>query len=69
MSWGQTETISHKDSKGRAIRRSPYSLESLSLSQSRSNKVLTPRVGQLPKPVKGKWPPWSTKLHLEGNIA
>jgi hypothetical protein len=36
-----------KISKGRAIRQGPYSLESLSLSQGRSNGVLTPGVGQL----------------------
>jgi hypothetical protein len=52
-----------------AIRQSPYSLESLSLSQGRLNGVLTPRVGQLPKPVKGEWHPWSTELCLEGHVA
>jgi hypothetical protein len=69
MSWGQTGTVCHEDSTGCAIRQSPYSLESLSLSQGRSNKVLTPRVGQLPKPFKGEWPPWSMELRLEGHIA
>jgi hypothetical protein len=29
MPWGQTATVAHDDSKGRAIRRGPYSLEPL----------------------------------------
>jgi hypothetical protein len=29
MSWGQTVTVTHDDSKGRAIRQGPYSLEPL----------------------------------------
>jgi hypothetical protein len=33
MPWGQTTTVAHDDSKGRAIRRGPYSLEALSLPQ------------------------------------
>jgi hypothetical protein len=55
-----------KISKGCAIRQGPYSLEALSLSQGRLNGVLTPGVGQLPKPVKGEWHPWSTECVLKG---
>jgi hypothetical protein len=40
-----------KISKGRAIRRSPYSLEALSLSQGQLNGVLTPRVRQTSKTI------------------
>jgi hypothetical protein len=52
-------------SKGCTIRKGPYSLEVVSLSQGRSNGVLTSGVGQLPKPAKGKWHPWSTKCVLK----
>jgi hypothetical protein len=55
-----------KISKGRAIRQGPYSLESLSLSQGHPNGVLTPGLGQLPKPVKGEWYPWSMEYVLKG---
>jgi hypothetical protein len=43
-----------KISKGHTIRQCPYSSEFLSLSQGQLNGVLTPRVGQLPKLVKGE---------------
>jgi hypothetical protein len=47
MSRGKTETVAYEDSKGRAIRKGPYSLEALSFSQGHLNGVLNPRIGQL----------------------
>jgi hypothetical protein len=37
-------TVAHDDSKGRAIRQGPYSLEALSLPQDHLARVLTPGV-------------------------
>jgi hypothetical protein len=55
-----------KFSKGLTIRKGPYFLQALSLSQGHLNGVLTPRVGELPKIVKGEWHPWSMECVLKG---
>jgi hypothetical protein len=59
-------TVAHDDSKGRAIRRGPYSLEPLVTHKFTWQSVDSKGYRCLPISLVGEWHPWSTWCILKG---
>jgi hypothetical protein len=66
MPGGQTATVTHDDSKGRAIRRGSYSLEPLVSHKFTWRSVDSRGYRCLPISPVGEWNPWSTWCILKG---
>ena len=69
MPWGKTTTVTHDDSKGRAIRQGALFLRALSLPQDSPSGVLTPWVLESTNPSSQRVAPLEHVVHPEGHVA